>query len=87
MAYKALYRKYRPSSFDEVVGQEHITETLKHQIMTGNISHAYLFTGSRGTGKTSTAKIFAKAVNCSNSKRNIINNWSIFPLWKRFSSI
>ncbi|MBQ7884493.1 MAG: DNA polymerase III subunit gamma/tau [Clostridia bacterium] len=67
MAYKALYRKYRPRSFDEVVGQEHITETLKHQVVSGNVSHAYLFTGSRGTGKTSTAKIFAKAVNCPNS--------------------
>jgi len=64
MAYQALYRKYRPKSFDDVVGQEHITQTLKHQIATGNISHAYLFTGSRGTGKTSTAKIFARAVNC-----------------------
>lgn len=68
MAYKALYRKYRPRTFDEVVGQDHITTTLKHQVMTGNISHAYLFTGSRGTGKTSTAKIFAKAVNCPNSR-------------------
>lgn len=68
MAYKALYRKYRPKVFDEVVGQDHITKTLKHQVMTGNINHAYLFTGSRGTGKTSTAKIFAKAVNCPNSK-------------------
>lgn len=68
MAYKALYRKYRPRTFDEVVGQDHITTTLKHQVMTGNINHAYLFTGSRGTGKTSTAKIFAKAVNCPNSK-------------------
>ena len=64
MAYKALYRKYRPRTFSEVVGQQHITETLKHQVESGNISHAYLFTGSRGTGKTSTAKIFAKAVNC-----------------------
>ena len=68
MAYKALYRKYRPQTFDQVVGQEHITETLKHQVMSGNINHAYLFTGSRGTGKTSTAKIFAKAVNCPNAK-------------------
>ena len=68
MAYKALYRKYRPKTFDEVVGQDHITQTLKHQVMSGNVSHAYLFTGSRGTGKTSTAKIFAKAVNCINSK-------------------
>ena len=68
MAYKALYRKYRPKSFDDVIGQDHITQTLKHQVISGNISHAYLFTGSRGTGKTSTAKIFAKAVNCINSK-------------------
>ena len=67
MAHKALYRKYRPKTFDDVVGQEHITKTLKHQVETGNVSHAYLFTGSRGTGKTSTAKIFAKAVNCTNS--------------------
>jgi len=67
MAYKALYRKYRPRTFDEVVGQEHITKTLKHQVATGNVSHAYLFTGSRGTGKTSTAKIFANAVNCPNN--------------------
>lgn len=68
MAYTALYRKYRPRTFDEVVGQEHITTTLKHQVATGNVGHAYLFTGSRGTGKTSTAKIFAKAVNCLNPK-------------------
>lgn len=68
MAYKALYRKYRPKSFDDVIGQDHIVQTLKHQVMSGNVSHAYLFTGSRGTGKTSTAKIFAKAVNCINSK-------------------
>ncbi len=64
--YQALYRKYRPQSFDDIVGQKHITTTLVHQIQSGNISHAYLFTGSRGTGKTSTAKIFAKAINCQN---------------------
>ena len=63
--YQALYRKYRPKTFDEIVGQEHITKTLASQISSGNISHAYLFTGSRGTGKTSTAKIFARAINCS----------------------
>ena len=57
--YQALYRKYRPQTFDKVVGQEHITTTLIHQIESGKISHAYLFTGSRGTGKTSTAKIIA----------------------------
>lgn len=59
-----LYRKYRPKTFEEVVGQEHITKTLANQILGGKISHAYLFTGSRGVGKTSVAKIFAKAVNC-----------------------
>ena len=62
--YLALYRKYRPKTFDEVVGQEHIVKTLINQIKTDKISHAYLFTGSRGTGKTSTAKIFSKAINC-----------------------
>lgn len=66
--YQALYRKYRPKTFDEIVGQEHITKTLQHQIESGKINHAYLFTGSRGTGKTSTAKIFAKAVNCLHPK-------------------
>lgn len=62
--YKALYRKWRPKTFDDVVGQEYVTETLKNEIKSQRISHAYLFTGSRGTGKTSCAKIFAKAVNC-----------------------
>ncbi|MEE1392965.1 MAG: DNA polymerase III subunit gamma/tau, partial [Negativibacillus sp.] len=64
--YQALYRKYRPKNFDEVVGQEHITTTLKQEIASGHIGHAYLFTGSRGTGKTSCSKIIAKAVNCPN---------------------
>lgn len=62
--YQALYRKWRPKTFDEVVGQEHITETLKNQIITGKTSHAYLFIGTRGTGKTTCAKILAKALNC-----------------------
>ena len=66
--YLALYRKYRPRTFDEVIGQDHIVKTLINQIKLDKISHAYLFTGSRGTGKTSTAKIFAKAINCQNSK-------------------
>ncbi len=66
--YLALYRKYRPRTFDEVIGQDHIVKTLINQIKLDKISHAYLFTGSRGTGKTSTAKIFAKAINCENSK-------------------
>lgn len=64
--YQALYRKYRPQTFDDVVGQEAVTQTLKTQVATGKLSHAYLFTGSRGTGKTSSAKILAKAVNCEN---------------------
>ena len=66
--YLALYRKYRPRTFEEVIGQEHIVKTLVNQIKYDKISHAYLFTGSRGTGKTSTAKIFAKAINCTDSK-------------------
>ncbi len=64
--YQALYRKYRPQTFDDVVGQLAVTQTLKNQLVTGKLSHAYLFTGSRGTGKTSSAKILAKAVNCEN---------------------
>ncbi len=66
--HKALYRVYRPSTFKDVIGQEHIVKTLKNQIENKNIGHAYLFSGTRGTGKTSTAKIFAKAVNCINPK-------------------
>ncbi len=68
MAYQALYRKYRPRTFSEVYGQEHITETLKNEIASGTTVHAYLFTGTRGTGKTSCAKILANAVNCTESK-------------------
>lgn len=64
--YQALYRKWRPQTFDEVIGQEHITETLKSQVRSGRLSHAYLFIGTRGTGKTTCARILAKAVNCEN---------------------
>lgn len=63
---QAIYRKYRPDTFDKVYGQKHITDILKNQIETKNISHAYIFSGSRGTGKTSCAKIFARAINCLN---------------------
>ena len=62
--YKALYRTWRPMSFDDVISQPHITETLQNQVRTGKTAHAYLFTGSRGTGKTTCARILAKAVNC-----------------------
>ena len=64
MAYTSLYRKYRPSTFNTLFGQDHVVRCLVNQIVTGNIGHAYLFTGSRGTGKTSAAKIFARAINC-----------------------
>ena len=64
MSHISLYRKYRPDSFDKVIGQSHIVRTLVNQINSGNISHAYLFTGTRGTGKTTVARIFARAINC-----------------------
>ena len=64
--YQALYRKYRPQTFDDMVGQQAVTQTLKNQIMTGKMSHAYLLTGTRGTGKTTCSKVLAKAVNCLN---------------------
>ncbi len=66
MAYTALYRKYRPIKFDDMVGQEHITKTIKNQIIAGRVGHAYLLNGGRGTGKTTAAKILARAVNCLN---------------------
>ncbi len=68
MEYTALYRKFRPLTFSELVGQDHITRTLKNQITSNRIGHAYLFNGGRGTGKTSSAKIFARAINCLNPK-------------------
>ena len=68
MAYTALYRKFRPLTFSEIVGQDHITRTLKNQIIAGRVGHAYLFNGGRGTGKTSAAKVLARAINCLNPK-------------------
>ncbi len=67
MGHLALYRRFRPRTFDEIVGQSHVTVTLKNQIKSGEISHAYLFCGTRGTGKTTAAKVFARAVNCLDS--------------------
>lgn len=64
MAYQAIYRKWRPAVFEDIVGQEQVTKTLQNQIISGHVSHAYLFCGTRGTGKTTAAKVFAKAVNC-----------------------
>ena len=66
--YQSLYRKYRPDTFEKVIGQDHITKTLVNQIKSGNIAHAYLLTGTRGTGKTSVARIFARAINCLSPK-------------------
>ena len=68
MSYKALYREWRPKNFEDIIGQEHITITLKNEIINKRTSHAYLFCGTRGTGKTSTAKVFAKALNCLKPK-------------------
>ena len=71
MAYQALYRKYRPDSFDSLIGQKHIVEILKNSIKENRLAHAYLFSGPRGTGKTSTARILAKAINCRNNKSGV----------------
>ena len=68
MEYQALYRRYRPQTFDEVIGQAHVTTTLAREVVEGKVAHAYLFTGPRGTGKTSTARILAKALNCENRR-------------------
>lgn len=68
MEYQALYRRWRPLTFDEVVGQEHVTRTIKNEVASGNVGHAFLFCGSRGTGKTTTARILARAVNCLSPK-------------------
>ena len=69
MAYKALYRTYRPNSFETVIGQQHIVKTLQNAIAQNKISHAYLFCGPRGTGKTTVAKLVAKSVNCLNPEK------------------
>ena len=71
MEYKVLYRKYRPNNFDDLIGQDHIRDVLKKSIEIGKVSHAYIFSGPRGTGKTIAAKIFAKTINCENLKDSI----------------
>ena len=68
MSYLALYRQFRPKTFDEIIGQEHVVKTLINQINTGRVGHAYLFCGARGTGKTTAAKVFARAINCVSPK-------------------
>ena len=65
---QALYRKWRSQTFEEVVGQDHVTETLRNALRDGHVAHAYLFSGPRGTGKTSTARILAKALNCTGAE-------------------
>ena len=67
-----LYRKYRPQNFEELVGQNHVKITLQYEIESGNIAHAYLFCGPRGIGKTTVARVFAKAINCENRKKGQI---------------
>ena len=77
MAYQALYRRLRPQRFEDVIGQEHIIRTLKNQIEKDRINHAYLFCGTRGTGKTTTAKIFARAINCTGEGEKPCNECSV----------
>ena len=77
MAYISLYRKYRPHTFSEVVGQDIIIKILKNSIINNKISHAYIFSGPRGTGKTSIAKIFAKAVNCLNPNGDVCDSCEV----------
>ena len=90
MSYQALYRKWRPETFDKVIGQDAVMTTLKNQISSGRIGHAYLFCGTRGTGKTSAAKIFARAVNCPHAMEhdgNPCNECSICMSIKNGSSM
>ncbi|NLF28484.1 MAG: DNA polymerase III subunit gamma/tau, partial [Clostridiales bacterium] len=69
MSYQALYRAWRPATFSEIVGQDAVVKTLRRQVETGRVAHAYLFSGTRGTGKTTAAKVLARAINCENPSR------------------
>ena len=87
MSYTALYRKFRPDTFADVKGQDHIVTTLKNQLKAGRIGHAYLFTGTRGTGKTTIAKILARTVNCENPTDDGPCGECIqFKMWRTFFS-
>ena len=82
MSYKALYRTYRPQTFEDVAGQSHVTITLKNAIKENRIAHAYLFAGPRGTGKTTIAKILAKAINCTGIILHVMNVLTVKQLLK-----
>ena len=82
MSYKALYRTYRPQTFEDVAGQSHVTITLKNAIKENRIAHAYLFAGPRGTGKTTIAKILAKAINCTGDHLHVMNVLTVKQLLK-----
>ena len=82
MNYKVLYRKYRPSTFEEIIGQKNIVKILQSSIIDNKIAHAYIFTGPRGTGKTSTAKVLAKTLNCQDLQSGEPCGWlSALKLW------
>ena len=82
MSYQVLARKWRPLTFDDIVGQEHITRTLKKAVESSRISHAYLFSGPRGCGKTSAARILARVINCENRPATVTPATSARPAWQ-----